>query len=35
MRYDVYEDEGHGFTRKENEAKAIGDSADFLIQHLT
>ncbi len=35
VRYDVYDDEGHGFTRKENEAKAMGDSADFLIQHLT
>ena len=34
VRYDVYEDEGHGFTRKENEAKGIGDAADFLIEHL-
>jgi dipeptidyl aminopeptidase/acylaminoacyl peptidase len=34
VRYDVYEDEGHGFTRKENEARAMGDSADFLIEHL-
>ncbi len=35
VRYDVYDDEGHGFTRKENEAKGIGDSAEFLIEHLT
>ena len=35
VRYDVYEDEGHGFTRWENEAKALGDSAAFLIEHLT
>lgn len=35
VRYDVYDDEGHGFTRKENEAKAMGDSADFLIGRLT
>jgi dipeptidyl aminopeptidase/acylaminoacyl peptidase len=34
VRYDVYEDEGHGFTRWENEAKALGDSAEFLIEHL-
>jgi dipeptidyl aminopeptidase/acylaminoacyl peptidase len=35
VKYDVYSDEGHGFTRKENEAKAMGDSADFLIRHLS
>jgi len=35
VRYDVYDDEGHGFTRTENEAKAIGDAAEFLIAHLT
>lgn len=34
VRYDVYDDEGHGFTRKENEAKAMGDSAGFLIRYL-
>ncbi|HEX5534496.1 MAG TPA: prolyl oligopeptidase family serine peptidase [Actinomycetales bacterium] len=34
VRYDVYEDEGHGFTRPENEAKALGDAADFFITHL-
>lgn len=35
VRYDVYDDEGHGFTRRENEAKALADTADFLIEHLT
>lgn len=34
VRYEVYHDEGHGFTRTENEVKALGDSADFLITHL-
>jgi dipeptidyl aminopeptidase/acylaminoacyl peptidase len=34
VRYDVYVDEGHGFTRKENESKALGDSHDFLVTHL-
>lgn len=34
VRYDVYPDEGHGFTKRENELRAIGDSADFLIARL-
>ena len=34
VRYDVYADEGHGFTRRENEAKGMGDAAEFLIEHL-
>jgi dipeptidyl aminopeptidase/acylaminoacyl peptidase len=34
VRYDVYDDEGHGFTRRANEEKAIGDSAEFLVRHL-
>ncbi len=34
VRYDVYADEGHGFTKKENELKAMGDSAEFLAQQL-
>ncbi|HEX7104739.1 MAG TPA: S9 family peptidase [Acidothermaceae bacterium] len=34
VRYDVYEDEGHGFTKRANEIKALGDAADFLISHL-
>lgn len=35
VRYDVYDDEGHGFTNRENEIKAIGDVADFLVAHLS
>jgi dipeptidyl aminopeptidase/acylaminoacyl peptidase len=35
VRYDVYEDEGHGFTRRENEIKALGDVGDFLVAQLT
>jgi dipeptidyl aminopeptidase/acylaminoacyl peptidase len=34
VRYDVYDDEGHGFTHAANETKALGDGADFLITHL-
>lgn len=34
VRYDVYDDEGHGFTKSENEVKAMGDTADFLVRHL-
>ena len=34
VRYDVYEDEGHGFTKRENELKAFGDMAAFLEEHL-
>ena len=34
VRYDVYPDEGHGFTSRENEIRAHGDLADFLIEHL-
>ncbi len=35
VRYDVYEDEGHGFTKRENELKAIRDIATFLEKRLT
>lgn len=35
VRYDVYEDEGHGFTNRENEVRAMADTADFLLSHLT
>ena len=35
VRYDVYDDEGHGFIRRDNETKALSDTADFLIQHLS
>ncbi|MDQ3544178.1 MAG: prolyl oligopeptidase family serine peptidase, partial [Actinomycetota bacterium] len=35
VRYDVYPDEGHGFTKRSNEIKAIGGIAEFLIERLT
>jgi dipeptidyl aminopeptidase/acylaminoacyl peptidase len=35
VRYDVYDDEGHGFTKRVNEIKALGDAAEFLVEHLT
>jgi dipeptidyl aminopeptidase/acylaminoacyl peptidase len=34
VRYDVYPDEGHGFTKRANELKALGDAATFMEQHL-
>ncbi len=34
VRYDVYSDEGHGFTKRANESKALSDSAEFLIDYL-
>ncbi len=34
VRYDVYEDEGHGFTRRANELKALGDTAAFFEEKL-
>lgn len=34
VRYDVYEDEGHGFTKRSNSLKAMGDIAEFLQLHL-
>lgn len=34
VRYDVYPDEGHGFAKRDNEANALSDSAEFLIKHL-
>lgn len=34
VRYDVYDDEGHGFTKRENEIKALTDTAEFLLSHL-
>ncbi len=34
VKYDVYADEGHGFTKRENELKALKDSAEFLEQRL-
>jgi len=34
VKYDVYADEGHGFTRRANELKAIGDTVVFFEEHL-
>jgi dipeptidyl aminopeptidase/acylaminoacyl peptidase len=34
VRYDIYEDEGHGFTKRANELKAVQDTAEFMEQHL-
>jgi dipeptidyl aminopeptidase/acylaminoacyl peptidase len=34
VRYDVYEDEGHGFTKRANELKALRDTAAFFEEHL-
>jgi len=34
VRYDVYPDEGHGFTKRANEARALSDTAEFLIGYV-
>jgi dipeptidyl aminopeptidase/acylaminoacyl peptidase len=34
VRYDVYPDEGHAFTKRANELKSLGDAATFIEQHL-
>jgi dipeptidyl aminopeptidase/acylaminoacyl peptidase len=34
VRYDVYADEGHGFTKRPNQVQAMRDIADFLLTHL-
>ncbi|MDP9367096.1 MAG: S9 family peptidase [Chloroflexota bacterium] len=34
VRYDVYEDEGHGFTKRENELRAWRGTAAFFEEHL-
>ena len=34
VRYDVYPDEGHGFTNKDNELRAWSDVAEFLCTRL-
>ncbi|MGW3769951.1 S9 family peptidase [Actinomadura verrucosospora] len=34
VRYDIYPDEGHGFSNRANEIKAYGDIAQFLLTHL-
>lgn len=35
VRYDVYPDEGHGFTKRENQIKAREDVAQFLARYLS
>ncbi|MCA9858479.1 MAG: S9 family peptidase, partial [Thermomicrobiales bacterium] len=34
VKYDIYHDEGHGFTKVENDIKAMRDSGQFFIDHL-
>lgn len=34
VRYDVYPDEGHAFSKRENRIKAQSDAADFLLARL-
>ena len=34
VRYDVYEDEGHGFTKRENDLRSQRDAAEFFEQYL-
>lgn len=34
VRYDVYEDEGHGFSKRENELKVWKDASEFLEEYL-
>ncbi len=34
VTYDVYDDEGHGFTKRSNELRAYGDTVAFFERHL-
>ncbi|MEV4641344.1 S9 family peptidase [Actinoplanes sp. NPDC049548] len=34
VRYEVFPDEGHGFTKRENQAKAFSAAGAFLLRHL-
>ncbi|MBX7265705.1 S9 family peptidase [Micromonospora sp. Llam7] len=34
VRYDVYSDEGHGFLKRENQARMRSSAGDFLAAHL-
>ena len=34
VRYDIYPDEGHGFANRDNEIRAYGDVAQFIVSHL-
>jgi len=35
VRYDIYPDEGHGFTKRHNEVRAYTDVAAFLVENLS
>ncbi len=35
VKYDIYPDEGHGFTKVENDIKAMRDSGQFFLEHLS
>jgi dipeptidyl aminopeptidase/acylaminoacyl peptidase len=35
VEYVVFDDEGHGFTKRQNEVKALSLAADWLERHLT
>ncbi|SCL44288.1 Dipeptidyl aminopeptidase/acylaminoacyl peptidase [Micromonospora citrea] len=35
VRYEVFLDEGHGFTRRENQERAFANAGEFLLEHLT
>ncbi len=34
VEYLVFEDEGHGFTKRTNQLKGYSAMADFLLRHL-
>jgi dipeptidyl aminopeptidase/acylaminoacyl peptidase len=34
VRYDIYPDAGHGFTRREDQIRAYSDIAEFLVANL-
>ena len=34
VRYDVYTDEGHAFTRRDNKLRELRDVATFMEEHL-
>ena len=34
VRYDVYDDEGHGFRKREHELKAFEDTSEFLMRYI-
>lgn len=34
VQYELFPDEGHGFTKRENQAKAFSTAGEFLVRHL-